>query len=777
MSCCDANICVPPPEKLTKKGAVNGSELLDYSTWTKDGYLHIEFLVPDMHCIGCVRSLERIVGELPFVTNVRANLSLKKISVTWQNIEGKNDANVALIGNAVERAGFKYTPYDSEDSSGLSQNKEGKNMLIALAVAGFGAVNIMLLSVSIWSGADEQTTNLFHLISGIIAVPIVFYSGQVFYRSALSALRVGRLNMDVPISLAVLMALGMSIYESLNGGPSAYFDAAVTLLFFLLIGRYLDHMMREKARHSIVQLSSLASKGAMRVEENGELSYINVKEIRIGMILRIKAGERISVDGEVVDGKSDVDRSLVSGENIPVLVEPGAEVQAGTLNLNGVIDIRVVRDAEHSFLAEITRMMEAAEKGRGRFTRIADRAARSYAPVVHILAVVAFIGWMIATGNDWHASIYVAISVLIITCPCALGLAVPVVHVIAARRLFKEGIIIRDGSGFERMEEVDYVVFDKTGTLTSGVPKVNTTTIDGRDNMAIAKALAMHSNHPYSMAVASYFGGVSATDIGQITEVPGNGVEGVFNGARVRLGRYEWVKEIACDNNPKDDSNRASVFFAIENGKISGFEICEEIRDGALKTVEELTETGNHVEILSGDRKIPVATVAGATGVEQFSWNMSPVEKTDHINNLRTKGKTVLMVGDGLNDSPALVAANVSMAPASASDIARQCADFVFTRQSLEAVPFTIRIARKAGKLVRQNFALSIWYNVIAVPFAMAGYVTPLIAAIAMSASSIVVIANSMRLNSAEKYHKSGSLNVSRVANLQIQSTNKESCA
>jgi Cu2+-exporting ATPase len=427
--------------------------------------------------------------------------------------------------------------------------------LKALAVAGFAAGNIMLLSVSVWSGAEGATRDLFHLISGLIAIPVVAYSGQVFFKSAAKALAAGRLNMDVPISLAVILALAMSVYESLTGGAEAYFDAAVTLLFFLLIGRYLDNLMRDHARSAVLGLAKMTARGGNVIAPDGTLAYLPADEIEAGMTLRIAPGERIPTDGRVMRGASDLDRSLVTGESAPVSVGINSDVEAGTLNLTGPLDVTVTRKADESFIAEVMQMMEAAENGRGRYVRIADRMARIYAPAVHLLALFAFLGWMIATGGDWHASLYTAISVLIITCPCALGLAVPVVHVIGAARLFRQGILMKDGSALERLAEADTAVFDKTGTLTTGTPRIVASDIAPQD-APLAKALAMHSIHPASRAIAAWFSDVPAADISDIHEVPGFGVEGRIDGRRIRLGRAGWVSEIA--SNPAGDAGAGS---------------------------------------------------------------------------------------------------------------------------------------------------------------------------------------------------------------------------
>jgi len=705
-----------------------------------DGTVRYVLSVPDVHCGACISAIERGLNGLEGIVAARVNLSLRRLTVILDGAERSPDFVLARL----DQLGYRALPVDLGDLGNVEQKRQSEKLLKALAVAGFAAGNIMLLSVSVWSGATGATRDLFHLISGLIAIPVVAYSGQVFYSSALKALMARRLNMDVPISLAVILALSMSVYESLTGGAEAYFDAAVTLLFFLLIGRYLDQLMRDHARSAVLGLAKMTARGGTVVGADGQLAYLPVDEIEPGMVLRVAPGERIPADGRVVKGTSDLDRSLVTGESAPVAVTMNTDIEAGTLNLTGPIDIAVTRKADESFIAEVMQMMEAAENGRGRYVRIADRAAQIYAPAVHLLALFAFLGWMIVTGGDWHASLYTAISVLIITCPCALGLAVPVVHVIGAARLFGQGILMKDGSALERLAEADFAVFDKTGTLTTGTPRIAASAI-GEDDAPAAKALAMHSIHPASRAIAAFLTDAPAADIEDIHEVPGYGVEGTLDGRRVRLGRAEWAGQLV-DADAAKAIAQSGLAFAREGGEAAGFTLSETLRPGAADAVSALDGQGMGIELLSGDSAAAVKAIAGTVAIDRVRAHATPATKIARIKELQTEGHRVLMVGDGLNDAPALAAGHVSMAPASASDIGRMAADFVFTRDTMMSVPFAREVSIKAGKLVRQNFGLAVIYNCIAVPLAVMGMVTPLIAALAMSGSSIVVVSNSMRL-------------------------------
>lgn len=690
-----------------------------------DGIRQTELAVPDMHCGACMHAVETALTRLPGVSHARANLTARRVTIKW-----RAGLQPDLV-HALADAGYKAHLHELAAADG---DPELGRLIRAMAVAGFFAMNIMMLSVSVWSGADAETRQAFHWISAALALPALVYSGGVFYRSAWQALRHGRTNMDVPIAIGISLAYALSLYDTVHSGHHAYFDAATTLIFFLLIGRTLDHLMRQRARTAVRSLLRLSPRGAMVERVDGSRDFVAVEEIEPGMIVLLAAGDRLPVDGRIVHGVSSLDCSIASGESLPVRVAPGATVQAGGLNLSGPLKLEATARAQDSFLAEMTRLMEAAEGGRARYRRIADRASALYSPVVHLAAFLTFAGWVAATG-DWHRAISIAIAVLIITCPCALGLAVPIVQVVAARRLFEAGIMMKDGSAIERLAEIDGVAFDKTGTLTIGTPHVDRRGVDP-DALAIAAALAQNSTHPVSQAIA--LAATRRIRIEAMSEQAGLGVEARIDGHIYRLGRASWAL---------DSANTAEGTVLSRDGReLARFEMVETIRPGAAEAIRSLHAAGIAVEILSGDRKSAVAGIARRLGIERFAANLMPGDKVARLKRMSAEGHRVLMVGDGLNDAPALSAAHVSMAPATAADIGRNAADFVFLRDGLEAVPLALDLSRKAGQLVRQNFGIAVVYNLLAMPVAIAGYVTPLIAALAMSLSSVIVIANALRL-------------------------------
>jgi P-type Cu2+ transporter len=731
LSCCTA----AGLELLAAPGHAANDELLLASKVVADGIRQTELSVPTIHCGGCMQKIERALGGLPGVEHARVNLSSKRVTIRWR----ADDAPPPLI-ETLRELGYPAHLFDIDADRKDAALSE---LVRALAVAGFAASNIMLLSVSIWSGAEPQTRELFHWLSALIALPTLAYSGRIFFRTAWQSLRHGRTNMDVPISVGVLLAFGMSLYETIHHGPHAYFDAAISLLFFLLIGRTLDHVMRERARVAVKGLARMAARGALVTQNDGTQVYLPVGDIQPGMTIALATGERVPVDARVTWGTSDLDCSLVSGESLPQPVTVGSVLQAGTLNLTGPLTVVATATAKDSFLADMTRMMEVAESGRSGYRRIADRAAALYSPVVHLTALLTFIGWAVATG-DIHRAITIAIAVLIITCPCALGLAVPMVQVVAAGRLFEKGIMLKDGSALERLAEVDTVLLDKTGTLTTGVPRLADNPDIAPATLALAAAMAAHSRHPYSRALAAAGGRANSSSIrlDAVSEHPGFGLEARAGETIYRLGRPEWV---LSNSDTSMWHAEAGVVLSANGQGLAQFQFSDRLRAETEETIAELAHDGFKIEIISGDRDQPVRALATQLGVAHIAQAL-PNTKVERLASLAASGRKVLMVGDGLNDAPALTAAHVSMAPASAVDIGRNAADLVFLRESLLAIPQAIFVARASARLIRQNFVLAIGYNLVAIPIAIAGGVTPLVAAIAMSGSSIVVVANALRL-------------------------------
>ena len=721
MSCCGhiAETVRPAPRRAGKAGES----------------VRLDLIVPGIHCAGCIAKIENAVGAIRGVETARVNLSTRRLSVA---MDGANEPEEII--HTVEALGYDCRRYDPHAAGAQQEDRRGRELLRALAVAGFAAGNVMLLSVSVWSGAEGATRDMFHWISALIALPAILYAGRPFFGSAWQALRARSLNMDVPISLAVVLAAALSLHATFLSGEEAFFDAAVMLLFFLLLGRYLDHRVRARARATVSQLLSLWSTEATRLTADG-WERVAVEELRPGDRLLVAAGERIPVDGEVVDGAADLDCAVVTGESQPVAATPGTMVRAGTMPLTKPLTIRATAVGDDTFLAQVVRLMEQAEDGRARYVRLADRAARIYAPAVHLIALLTFIGWMAATGGDWSHALWIAVSVLIITCPCALGLAVPAVQVVASGVLFNRGILVKDGTALERLAEADRAVFDKTGTLTTGHPRIVAVTMDDRA-MALAAALARQSRHPLAQALADYAGAGDGADAEAVEEHPGQGLSGRVAGHELRLGNRRFAGEADADAAPD-----ATELWLTIDGVVAGHMAFEDaLRPEASETIAELDRMGFAPMLLSGDNPAAVARTAAEAGIGDWRAAQQPQDKIAALQALQAEGHRPLMVGDGINDGPALAAAHVSMAPASASDVGRAAADFVFMHDGLSAVGVALTVARKSRRLILQNFGLALMYNAVAIPVAILGGASPLVAAIAMSSSSVVVTLNALRL-------------------------------
>lgn len=710
-----------------------------------EGLRQVDLAVPGVHCGACITAIEGALKADPAVKNARVNLSTRRVSIVWRENSAEGDTDPARFPAKIAELGYQSHLFGMAE---IASDRLRNQLIRAVALSGFAAANIMLLSVSVWSGADAATRDLFHWISAMIAAPALIFAGRFFYQSAWSALRQYRTNMDVPIALAITLSYFVSLWETLHHGEHAWFDATVTLLFFLLIGRTLDHIMRDRARAAITSLARLSPRGATVIGAEGLREYRPVEDIRIGDLVAVAPGDRIPVDGTVVIGASDMDFSIVNGESAPCPVAIGDRVQAGTLSLTGSLVIRATASARDSFLAEIIHLMEAAEGGRARYRRIADRAAQYYSPAVHLLALTAFVGWGVI-GGDWKQAMLIAIAVLIITCPCALGLAVPVVQVVAAGRLFRAGIMVKDGSAMERLAEIDTVAFDKTGTLTLGRPRLVEQVGEDRRALPLAAGLALHSRHPLSQALArvglAQAGSAGVTGFETVRELPGQGVEAETVDGIYRLGSRAFA--LGVEAGAKSGERLSEVVLSLDRRAIAVFRFEDLLRPGAEEAVRSLSDMGLSLGILSGDGEGVVGHVARRLGIANWKARLAPKDKAGFCAGLREAGHRVLMVGDGINDAPALAAAYVSIAPATAADVGRQAADFVFLREGLDAVPLAITVSQRAGRLIRQNFALAIGYNLFAVPIALAGYATPLIAAVAMSTSSIIVVANALRLS------------------------------
>lgn len=693
----------------------------------------LDLLVPDARCAGCLSKIETEIQALPGVASARLNLTQRRLSVVYGAGVGVEPHKVVA---ALERLGYRASLYDPAQAA-VEHDREGRRLILAIAVAGFGVMNTMMFSVPLWAGLFGQelgpaARTLMMWFSGIVGAPCALYAGMPFFRSAWRSLRARRANMDVPISIGVVLTLAISFSETILRGRDAYFDAAVSLLFLLLIGRWLEHRLRTRASSAAADLLKLQAPSATVIERDEHLRTVPLSAVRPGDRLLVRPGERVPVDGQVIEGTSDLDNSLLTGETAPASVAVGGGCRAGAVNLSGALRLVATARADDSALAAIARLVEAGAQSKSRYVRLADKAAAVYVPVVHAAAALSFVGgWALGLGP--REALIRAVAVLIVTCPCALGLAVPAVQITASARLFRRGVLVKAGAALERLAEVDHVVLDKTGVLTVGGPRLQQ---PAPSALVFAAPLARASRHPLACALAEAAGeGPLARDV---VEHPGQGVEGMVGGRRARLGRAAFV-------GVESAAPETELWFTFEGEAPVRFGFVDALRADAAEAVAALRARGLSVEILSGDVATSVARAAEAVGVTAWRGGCTPQDKAEAVAGLAREGRKVLMVGDGLNDAAALAKAHAAMAPGTALEASQNAADLVFSGDRLMAVVDALNLARSARLRAQENFGLAAVYNLIAAPAAMFGLVNPFVAAIAMSASSLVVTLNALR--------------------------------
>lgn len=736
-----------PSERKIKPEDFDQIDIAEFASDEGEGGYSVSLMVQGLHCAACVWLIESILKKQENVIQARINLSKKTLFLKWKGKVGYGDELMHII----QQIGYKLLPFDLEILNNADK-KYNDSILRAMAVAGFGAGNVMLISLSLWFSdileMGAGTRGLLHLFASLIALPVIIYSSRPFFISALKSIKAGFPNMDLAISIAVLLACTTSLIQTFRGAEHVYFDSAVMLIFFLLIGRYLDLRVRKKAFSIATEFSLLAASFG-RIEDGSQVKILPIKQLKKDMILIVGVGEKIAADGVIMQGDGEIDTALITGETLPKNVSVGDKVYAGTINISSPLKIRITNPSQDSLLSQIVALSEEAENNKNRFIRMSDSLARFYIPVVHILAFVTFILWI---QFGWEMALANATAVLIITCPCALALAIPIIQTIAISNFIKKGILVKSGEALEKMPKVDRVVFDKTGSLTIGQSKLIDIFLlqkDGQEKLGgekrkyylkLAASLAKNSCHPIALAISRDCEDVLENIV--TNESKGLGLEANFENKILRLGR--------------------SNFCGIENysGKIASqncfmkfgddallFTFQDEIKDDASEVIRAFKKMGKEVILLSGDSEYVVKKVAGEVGISEFYSEQTPLSKVKFLNQLKEKNKSFIMVGDGVNDAPALALSDVSISFNNASDIAQNVADIVIQGRKLMPIIHVIKSSGRAISLMKQNLAIALVYNMIAVPYAISGNIVPLIAAIAMSSSSLLVLLNSLRMN------------------------------
>jgi Cu2+-exporting ATPase len=704
-------------------------------------------------CSACVWLNEQHIGRQPGVTAVDINYATRRARVRWDERQIK----LSQILEAIAAIGYRAHPYDVARSELLAQ-KERRSALWRLFVAGFGAMQVMMYAVPVYLAEDGTMTpdieQLMRWASLVLTLPVIIYSAAPFFANAWRDLKFRRVGMDVPVALGVGSAFLASVWATVNASGQVYFDSVAMFVFFLLGGRFLEMGGRQKAARGVEALARVLPAFAQRFAAypGGELERVVVADLRVGDFLLIKPGEVIPADGQVVEGSSSTDEAMLTGESRPVTKQIGDMVTGGTLNVGSPLTMRVDKVGESTRLASIQRLMERAAAEKPDIVKLADLIAGRFVGVLLVLAAIAGVVWW---WQDPSRALWVFVSVLVVSCPCALSLATPVALTVATGALSREGVLVTRGHAIETLARATHFVFDKTGTLTEGRPVlVETLAAEGISidaALALAAAMEIGSEHPIGRALREAAGGGSVESVDDIHAHTGQGVEARRGSQRLRLGKPEFVAALTTMPMPDPAARWLAegdivVVLGDERGWLALFRMSDRPRAGAAEALASLKTQGASLAVVSGDAPATVAKVAADLGVAATHGGMSPEQKFQTIERMQRQGAVVAMVGDGVNDAPVLAQAHVSVAMGGGTDLARSQGDVVLLSDDLRHLAQGAVVARRTLRVIRQNLVWAFVYNLLAIPLAMLGWVTPWMAGIGMSASSLLVVLNALRL-------------------------------
>ena len=746
----------PPPEPPKDIEIYDFDEVQQEFTSCSGDIRDIHLLVEGIHCAACVWLIEKGLHRVPGVQSANVNLAAKRLHLRWDNRQSK----LSELIRALAKIGYSAVPYDPESAEGAIK-KSNRAMLFRLFFAGFAMMNMMWISIALYSGANQdEFRQFFHWMGLLLATPTLFYSGYPFFRGALGGLRGGHLTMDLPITIGLSVTYVYSLYVTVTHSTvgEVYFDTVTNLTFVILIGRYLEGMFRHQAVSATKRLMELQPRVAI-VMHDGQEKMTPIRGVKLGDHVLIKPGYKVPVDGMVIEGRSAVDESMLSGESAPVSKSVGAQVSAGTVNTSGALLVEVGALLQDTTLSRIIRLVEEAQSSKAPIQRLADTIVPWFVLVTLICATLTFFIW---NAHDFEVALMAATAVLIITCPCALGMATPMSIAVASGLGAKHGILVKNGLVLETLSKVTHFVFDKTGTLTEGRMSVAHLHIaSGRseqDVLRYAAAVERYSEHSVAKAIVAEADRqqLNYRDIAtaEFCTTAGLGVEATAASRAMLLGSAEWLSRnsvvldvvLQAQAHELEVQAMSCVHVAQDGVHVAVFALADKLRDDAQQLVNELRQAGIAMTLLSGDRKPVAEAIALQLGGMEVIAEVLPQDKDRIIQKLQQDGAIVAMVGDGINDAPALIRADVGIALGSGTDVSVESADIVLMHNELDKVRLATLLSRRTLRTIKQNIGLSFVYNAIMVPLAMMAQVTPLIAAITMPISSLVVIGNAARI-------------------------------
>jgi Cu+-exporting ATPase len=708
----------------------------------KDGFSEVSLIIDGIHCSACVWLNEKVLGRSPGIVEVSINHTNNKAKILWDN----DTIKLSQIIELIRSIGYNAYPYDASMQESQA-NAKRQDYYSRLLVGVFTTMNIMWIAVAqyegYFSGMRSDIKNILNFAEFILATPALFYTGGVFFKGAFYALKNRYANMDLLVMSGALSAYIFSIYAMLTGHGEVYFESVAMIVTFVFAGKYLEVLTKKKAVDTMDGFSS-AMPSEVTVVKDNEKFILGVEEVDIGDIIELKAGDKVVIDGVITSGEGSFDTSSLSGESEPVLLKKSDSILSGSICVDSVIRYKVTKVYSDSMLSKIITLLEDSMDKKPRIEKLANSISGYFSTVILLLATFTFIGWYYYEGT-FEQALIVSISVLVIACPCALGLATPVATLVGISKAAKKGVLFKEATFLETIAKCTTVVLDKTGTLTNGTPKVVDSYIDESFDKSILYSLVSLSTHPISKGVKEFLSDCSVYELEDVSVVEAKGIKAQFKGKNIFAGNVAFMLENGFTCKEKDEAS--SVLHVAYDGKIvASFYLEDRLRDGARETIDYLKNRGLKVVMLTGDNEKVSKKIADEVGINEYKSSLFPQDKAEHVTNLRNSGEVVVMVGDGINDTLALTHSEVAITLGSGTDVAVNVSDVVLINDDFKSLKTVFEISKNTFLKVKQNLTLSILYNVITIPLAMAGFVIPLVAALSMSLSSLVVVGNSMRI-------------------------------
>jgi len=722
-----------------------------YIKTTTEGFSSVDLVIEGIHCAACIWLNEKVLANTDGIVDASINFTNNKAKIIWD----EEAIPLSKVIDTIRSIGYNAYPYDRSVED-VKATKNKKDYFMRMAIAIFASMNIMMIDVAkyagFFTGMKDETLHLVHIAEFIFSTPVLFYSGWIFFKGAYFGLKNKIVNMDLLVSAGATLTYIYSLFVLLGGRGHSYFDSVAMIITFVLVGKYLEVIGKKNAVDTMDKIRSQVPHEATLVKD-GVKSVVTLDAIEVGDIIEVKRGEKATVDGLLIGSDGTFDESSLTGESLPVEKKAGSLIYSGTINSGKVIRYSATKNYANSTLSNIVTLLEDALASKPEIEDTTNELSKYFSITILILSIITFAGWY-WYGGDFEEALIVAISVIVIACPCALALATPIASLIGISWAAEKGLLFKEAKFIETFSKANTVVLDKTGTITEG--KLEVKNVIGEMNteyLPLLYALSDGSTHPVSLAIKNYlednFNDIEYLELKDIEQIEGKGVQAFYNNQKLLGGNGRLLQEMGISFT--FDSPYTLYHFAIDNSVICSFELDDKLKEGIRELITYLNDINIDVIMATGDNEKVASRVANSIGLKKYESELTPIEKADYIKKLQINGKKVVMIGDGINDALALSYADVAIAMGNGADVALAVSDVVILNNSLQAIKDSFVISKRTFKFIKQNLALSLIYNVITIPIAMAGYVIPLVAALSMSLSSLLVVGNSMRIKIKDK--------------------------